>query len=166
MKLKYKKYILIVGCILFLTACDEIREIKNIIPSEKSNNSLKLDISGDIAGPDINTNGIRDDIDAYIAKQGYTASQLKSVQQIAKAQADILLVDIGSQDALRLSDLSLQKSINCVFSKFPAAGKSAGAIKNIEKITVNTKLRVEVYTKYQIAMNGKVLASPQGDSCE
>ena len=133
---------------------------------EMSGKLPTLDRSASIVGPDTNANGVRDDVDAYIAKQGYTAPQLKSVQQIAKAQADILLVDIGNQDALRSSDLSLQKSINCVFSKFPDTGQSAVVIKNIEKITANTKARVEKYIKYQIAMNGKVLASPQGDTCE
>lgn len=152
-----KKKLICLLCALVLTSCDD------------SDNSNKLAVSAPvqrIAELDTDNNGVRDDVDAYIAKQGYTAPQLKSVQQIAKAQADILLVDIGNQDALRSSDLILQKSINCVFSKFPDTGQSAVVIKNIEKITANTNARVEKYIKYQIAMNGKVLASPQGDTCE
>lgn len=137
-----------------------------ILALESSGKLPTLDRSASIAGPDSNANGIRDDVDAYIASQGYTASQLKPAQQTAKALADILLVDTSSQVALRSSDLNLQKSINCVFSKFPDSSQSATVIKNIEKITANTKARVEAYIKYQIAMNGKVLASPQGDTCE
>ncbi|WP_139313457.1 hypothetical protein [Rhodoferax antarcticus] len=137
-----------------------------ILALESSGKLPTLDRSASIAGPDANNNGVCDDVDAYIAGQGYTAPQLKSVQQTAKALADILRVDTSNQNALRASDLSLQKSLNCVFSKFPDSSQSAAVIKNIEKINANTKARVEAYIKYQIAMNGKVLASPQGDTCE
>ena len=115
---------------------------------------------------DTDNNGVRDDVDAYIAKQGYTAPQLKAAQQSAKAQADIFLVDISNQGTLRSSDLSLQKSIKCLYLRFSDPIQAHTVGKNIEKITVNTKVRVEAYIKYQIAMNGKVLASPQGDTCE
>lgn len=125
-----------------------------------------LDRSASIVGPDTNANGVRDDVDAYIAAQGYTAPQLKAAQQSAKAQADIFLVDISNQGTLRSSDLSLQKSIKCLYLRFSDPIQAHTVGKNIEKITVNTKVRVEAYIKYQIAMNGKVLASPQGDTCE
>jgi len=137
-----------------------------ILALESSGKLPTLDRSASIAGPDANTNGVRDDIDAYIARQGYTAPQLKSVQQTAKALADILLVDIRNQDALRATDLSLQRSIKCLYLRFPNPGQAHATGKNIEKITINTKVRVEAYIKYQVAMDGKVLASPQGDTCE
>jgi len=121
-----------------------------------------------ISGPDLNNNGIRDDIEVYIAAQAYTPAQRQSMQQAAKAIANILRVNTIDQNELRASDLSLQKSINCAWSRFPVSGAVTASteLKMIQKITVNTKARVEVYAKYQIAMNGKVLASPQGDSCE
>ena len=139
-----------------------------ILALESSRNLPALDRSAGIAGPDENVNSIRDDVDAYIARQGYTAPQLKSVQQIAKAMADILVANISSQDALKASDLSLQKSIKCVYLRFSDSEpiQPHTVAKNIEKLTVNTKVRAEVYMKYQIAMNGKVLASPQGNTCE
>lgn len=137
-----------------------------ILELESSGKLPTLDRSASIAGPDANANGIRDDVDAYINNQGYNAAKLKSAQQTARAIANILVVNINNQDELRATDLSLQKSINCVFSNFADANQSAVVIKNIEKITANTKPRVEAYIKYQIAMDGKVLASPQGDTCE
>jgi hypothetical protein len=133
---------------------------------EKSGKLPTLDRSASISGPDTNANGVRDDIDAYLAAQNYTAPQLKSAQQMAKAMADILHVDTTDQNALRASDLNLQKSINCMYSKFTDPNQAHTTGKNIEKMTANTKARVEAYIKYQVAMNGKVLASPQGESCE
>lgn len=179
MKIRIKAMGLVVAVATVLTACGEgggdsppatttppSTTKATIFALESSGKLPTLDRSASIAGPDSNTNGVRDDVDAYIARQGYTAPQLKAVQQTAKALADILLVDISNQDSLRTSDLSLQKSINCVFSKFSDSSQSAVVIKNIEKINANTKARAEGYIKYQIAMNGKVLASPQGDTCE
>lgn len=121
-----------------------------------------------ISGPDLNNNGIRDDIDAHIAAQAHTPAQRQSIQQAAKALANILRANPADQNDLRVTDLALQRSINCVYFQFGSSDPRvpSTATKNIEKITVNTKARVEVYVKYQIAMNGKVLASPQGDSCD
>lgn len=137
-----------------------------ILDLESSGKLPALDRSASMAGPDANDNGIRDDVDAFINNQGYNAAQLKSAQQTARAIGKILIVNTNNQDELRASDLNLQKSIKCVFSKFSDVNQSAAAIKNIQKITANTKARVEAYIKYQIAMDGKVLASPQGDTCE
>ena len=131
-----------------------------------TNHGVELDRSNSIAGPDVNGNGVRDDIDAYIASQGYPAPQLKAVQQHAKALADILLVDTSNQDALRASDLGLRRSVHCLYLRFPDPSQAYTNGKNISKITVNTKARVAVYAKYQVAMNGKVLAYVQGDTCE
>ena len=168
---------MVVGFTTVLTACAGNLPAETTSPTtiqatifalESSVKLPMLDRSASISGPDANTNGIRDDVDAYSARQGYSAQQLKSVQQTAKAMFNILIVDISNQDALRVSDLSLQKSIKCAYSKFPDSSPPYPheIIKNIEKLYVNTKPRVEVYMRYQRAMNGKVLASPQGDTCE
>lgn len=133
---------------------------------EASGRLPTLDRSASISGPDVDGNGIRDDIDTYISKQSYTASQTKAVQQFSRALGDIMRADTTSQDALRATDLSAQKSLRCVFSRFPDFQKADIESDNIQKMTANTKLRVETYIKYQIAMSGKVLASPQGDTCE
>jgi hypothetical protein len=137
-----------------------------ILALEAAGKLPTLDRSSSLNGPDVNTNGVRDDIDTYLGAQSYTGPQLQAVRQTAKALAAILRVDPLDQDALRASDLSLQKSIRCVYSRFPEGDQASIVIKTLEKMTANTKARVEAYIKYQTAMNGKVFASPQGDSCE
>ena len=177
MKILAKAIGMAVSASFILTACggeasqiDTWRHPKSIqstiLALESSGKSASLNRSESIAGPDANENGIRDDVDAFIGKQGYTSPKLKSVQQNARAIANIFHVNINNRDELIASDLNLQKSINCIFSKFSDSTQSAEVIKNIEIITVNTRSRVEAYMKYQIAFNGKVLASPQGDTCE
>lgn len=128
----------------------------------------KFNRDNTVSGPDLNGNGVRDDIDVFIAGQRYTPAQTQSMYQAAQALANILRANPADQNALRVTDLALQKSINCAFAQFPASGlvQPHVVIKNIEKMTANTKMRSDIYSKYQIAMNGRVLASPQGDSCE
>lgn len=121
-----------------------------------------------ISGPDANNNEIREDIDAFITIQGYSPAQRQSAQQVARALADVLRANPVNQYELKTTDLNLQKSINCAYSRFPESGafQAHAEIEKLEKLTVNTKTRVETYVKFQIAMSGKVLASPQGDSCD
>ena len=149
------------------TTIPNVQTTKEKIQALEASGKLPaLDRSESISGPDVDANGVRDDIDAYIAKQSYTASQTKSVQQLAKSVGNILRADTTSQDVLRATDLDLQKSIKCMHLRFSDSQQASIVGKNIEKMTANTKQRVEAYIKYQVAMNGKVLASPQGDTCE
>ncbi len=53
---------------------------------EDSGKIPKLDRSNDLLGPDANSNGVRDDIDAWIAAQPITEVQKKAAQQMAKVQ--------------------------------------------------------------------------------
>jgi hypothetical protein len=106
---------------------------------EASGKLPKLDRSSDVRGPDANNNGIRDDIDAWIAAQPITDLQKKAAQQIAKVQQATTLVDLNDKAALQtLGD------------------RTAAA----------TKERAMQYIKYNRASSGSTTSLPSGNTCE
>lgn len=64
---------------------------------EDSGKLPKLDRSTSIAGLDVNNNGIRDDIDAWIAALPITGVQKKAAEQSAKVRQAELLVDLTNK---------------------------------------------------------------------
>lgn len=61
---------------------------------------LQLDHSRGVKGLDTDNNGIRDDIDAWIAAQPITEEQKKAARQMARAQQATLMADLTDKVAL------------------------------------------------------------------
>jgi hypothetical protein len=143
---------------------------------EKAGELPALDRSTDIAGPDIDRNGIRDDIDAYIAALPVSDAVKKAARQVARVQQKSLLIDLKDRiSLLALSDASMA-STACM-SETVEAGLPleqhyevrrdgyAIALK-IEAITANTPERAERYLAYMGALHGTTTTYPTGKVCE
>jgi hypothetical protein len=127
----------------------------------------KLDRSSDLRGPDLDNNGIRDDIDAWIAAQPITDIQKKATQQMAKVQQAKLLVDLNDQSALQALGEKTAAAVVCMSDSFALerqAGRDLG--NQIEAITANTKERAKQYIAYNRARSGSVTELPSGNTCE
>jgi len=135
-----------------------------------------LDRSTDIAGPDTNGNGIRDDIDAYISALPVSDEVKKAARQVARVQQKSLLIDLKDRvSLLALSDASMA-STACMSQSAEAglpperhsqAGKDGFAITlKIEAITANTPERAERYLAYMGALHGTTTTYPTGKVCE
>jgi hypothetical protein len=134
---------------------------------EASGKLPKLDRSSDIKGPDANNNGIRDDIDAWIAAQPITEVQKKAAQQMARVQQTTLLVDFSDRTALQtVGDRGMAAAV-CL-SKIFGLDRSASVElgDKIEAITANTKERAMQYIKYNRARSGSTTSLPTGNTCE
>jgi hypothetical protein len=134
---------------------------------EASGKLPKLDRSSDIKGPDTNNNGIRDDIDAWIAAQPITEVQKKAAQQIAKVQQATTLVDLNDKAALQTLGDRTAAAVVClsrVFAPDQQAGSDLGA--KLEAISANTKERAMQYIKYNRASSGSTTSLPSGNTCE
>ncbi len=134
---------------------------------EASGQLPKLDRSTDIKGPDTDNNGIRDDIDAWIAAQPITDAQKKATQQIAKVQQAKLLVDLSDQTSLQALGEKTAAAVVCMSDSFAPhrqAGRDLG--NQIEAITANTKERTKQYIAYNRARSGSVTELPSGNTCE
>ncbi len=143
------------------TLSDKIKTLEDsgVIP--------KLDRSSDIKGPDQNLNGVRDDIDAWIAALPITDKQKKAAVQKAIALQRTLLVEITDKIALQIIGDELMASTNCFSDVFmPNYQDSYKLSSKIEAMTANTKARAYRYIEYNRARSGSSTRLPSGDTCK
>ena len=135
-----------------------------------------LDRSTDIAGPDTDRNGIRDEIDAYIAALPVSDQVKKAARQRARVQQKSLLIDLNDRVALlALSDASMA-STACMSStildgvpsdlQYKTLREGHAIALKIEAITANTPERAERYMAYMRALHGTTTTYPEGKVCE
>ncbi|MDO9305289.1 MAG: hypothetical protein Q7T77_08145 [Sulfuricurvum sp.] len=158
--------LLISFSVAFLLSGCRVTTIEQAIMAAESNGSIpKLNHDNTITGPDKDNNGIRDDIDAYIATLPYTEVQKKAVKQHAKALSTSLTVDTTDKTALLKVADDMSRASECVYTKL--ADNIPSKIKSDnEKMIVNTKNRFLQYEKFNSALSGGVFASPVGDGCD
>jgi hypothetical protein len=134
---------------------------------EDSGKLPKLDRSTSIAGSDVNNNGIRDDIDAWIAALPITDAQKKAAQQAARGKQATLLVDLTDKVALNRLGEQQSRSVNCLSDIFqPDYQQGFDLSSQIEAITANTKERAKQYIAYNRAASGSVISSVPGNTCD
>lgn len=141
---------------------------------DKVDNQDHLDRTNTLLGTDSNNNGIRDDIDAYIAKKYTDPAQKKAVENMAKAMQKSLTIGmIADEETRRLEakklSLEIGKGIDCAFymnSINPSF--DLDILDQIESLTTNTKERLLAYLAYDKALDGTVhaLTDPKGDCYE
>lgn len=131
---------------------------------QKSGGLPTLDISASVAGTDANQNGIRDDIDAFIAARPDSAGQKAALSQYAKALQTTLLIDTTQASADSAAAVEIGRSIACIWSVYdPATAYQMS--KDLQKYTVNTLPRIKAYDRFNFSMSGSVLTAPTGVVC-
>jgi hypothetical protein len=138
---------------------------QSIAALEASGALPKLDRSTSVAGPDTNANGIRDDVDAWIASQNAAAPQKAALNQHAKALQTTLTTDLTNANAVTQASLATARSIKCLFKQYTGVSARQMA-SDLKKITVNTKERYTADMSFAAKLNGSVITFPQGDTCE
>jgi len=137
------------------------------IASLEANGTLpKLDRSTDVAGPDANGNGVRDDIEAWINTQPVTTDQKTALMQNARAFQHTLTVDLTDATALESSRNELMAAVHCGSSRFPAFADFYPYNQKIEAITANTRERAMRYIQYNVASSETSNTLPNYDTCE
>ncbi len=130
-----------------------------------------LDRSADVQGPDVNHNGIRDDLDAHIAnyaqKQHWNELQLKAVQEEARAMQAVLMTNPDNKEALLLSLAREERAGSCLASGSRFGVNFGKPELNFEKLTINTKQRMKAYIEINRALSGSVWSTSNldGSSC-
>jgi hypothetical protein len=139
-----------------------------ILAAEANGIIPKLNHDNTIAGPDGDKNGIRDDIDAYIATLPYTEVQKKAVQQNARALNATLTVEKTDKTALADVSNKLVRAVVCIHDQFISEpGRASKLSSDNEKMIVNTKIRFLEYEKYNSARSGSVTRLPdRKTSCD
>lgn len=126
-----------------------------------------LDKTSTLEGIDADVNGIRDDIDRYIANTYPAPEQKKAVNQYARNLQDALLVDKTNKEDLKSYQLESSRSITCIFEKIPRdmLPVNSDVIQDILAATINTKLRRVEFKKLNQALDGTSISLQTEDFC-
>ncbi len=135
-----------------------------ILQAESTGAVPALNHDSTVLGPDVNGNGIRDDIDLYIAAQPDTPAQKAALSQMAAALQASMAVDTTDNAARLVVSTKMINATSCLFTVYgaPVGGQKSD---DIEKITVDTMIRLHAYEEFNQAMSGSVIAYPVGNSC-
>jgi hypothetical protein len=135
---------------------------------EASGTLPKLDRSADVKGPDADGDGIRDDINAVIAKTYSDSTQVKAAVQFAAVAQAQLLVDTGNPAAVKDVAVRTAAAVNCLAQTFgtTTTPSFSDVARALEADTANTKQRKQAQLAYSQAMAGAVISLPEGNTCE
>lgn len=127
-----------------------------------------LDRSADVRGPDLNGNGVRDDIDTFIAAQTLVDPQRRAMAQVARSLQRTLLVKLDSEAAVQAVSEANIAAAACLARVFEgnAEDRTDEYLLKIEAITANTPERAKRYMQYMRALSGTSVSWPRGDTCE
>ena len=124
----------------------------------------KLNRDADVAGTDVDGNGVRDDLDAYINSLPDTEPQKKALRQGYRVLRNLLLLDTTDTTAVLDGMRNSAASIWCICSRYGSdANKKSG---EVEKYTVNTEERFKAYARFNAAASGHSAVMPRGDGCD
>jgi len=133
---------------------------------ERKGSYPTLDRSSDIAGPDANKNGVRDDIEAWIGTLDVTEPQRKALMQKAKALQKTLLIDYSDKAAVQRVGEESMAATACGRLRFTPYAEFSQLRGKIEAMTANTRARALRYMEYNRASSGSVTTVPMHDTCE
>lgn len=126
---------------------------------------LTLDRTTDVAGPDANRDGVRDDVATWIGTRPYAADMSKAATQLAKAYQSVLTVAVTDDAAVRAARLASSDAVECIMQKAPSIEEGYKAVADLRRVTINTDARVKAYLTYVEKVNDTVARAPQGDGC-
>lgn len=124
-----------------------------------------LDRSASLAAPDADGNGVRDDVERYIAQLPDAQVEKRALTQLSRALSAAITADTANDAQLRAAGGALVDSINCVWRVYPAEVAS-DKVEAIRKVTINTRERFEAYGRYNRARSGSVVTLESGDTCK
>jgi hypothetical protein len=134
---------------------------------ERDNVLPTLDRSSDVAGPDLNGDGVRDDVGRYIDALPITEPQKKAALQRAKVQQRALTIDLSNRRSVKALAAASMAATACIGDQFePDRRRSYEISRAIEAITSNTPERSMRYMEYMRALSGTSTGYPDGKACE
>lgn len=125
-----------------------------------------LDRSDSIAGPDSNANGVRDDIEQWVASRSdWNSLQVRAAIQSARSFQAFLTTDLKDEDRLQRASEAHWEALVCLGRHFEPLKRAHALDANLEAMTMNTYQRSKRYALYNSARHGGVTLKPQGDTC-
>lgn len=135
------------------------------LSSKDTNLNRYLDTSDSIPGPDNNRNGVRDDVEYYLSRAGYSDQQRAALTRYSKALTSAMSAPHTS-GAMVISAFSrIQETYACLtvkglFNNATEAGADAS------RATVNTHQRYQAYKLFQEWSEALAVKVPRTRTCE
>lgn len=126
---------------------------------------VTLDTTVTVAGTDANADGVRDDVAAWVSKQGYAGDLPKAAAQLAKAYQNVLTLTLTDDTAVRAARLASSNAVECIMQKAPSIEAGYKTVADLRRVTVNTDARVKAYLTYVEKVNDTVSRAPEDDGC-
>ncbi|OVZ64695.1 hypothetical protein CDO44_00320 [Pigmentiphaga sp. NML080357] len=154
---------------LLLAACggeDQASpEARSVEDLERQGQLPVLDRSDDLGGPDADGNGVRDDIDAWIARHGGDPARQAALAQLARSFRAAVLAG-GDPAAAQEAAHRNTRAVACVMARSGSGTEGTRAVAEMRKMSANTKARVVAYLAYSAALDGTVMSLPAGNGCD
>lgn len=132
---------------------------------ERSGELPVLDRTNSLAGTDANSDGVRDDIARHIDSKSDTPAQKKSLKAFSRTLSSAMTVNLSDTNALREVANGLNTTVSCIWKAYPS-GSASAQVREIEKLTVNTRARYDAYMAFNAAMDGSVLKNERQVNCD
>ena len=132
--------------------------------AEKRGDIPTLNHDSTLLGPDVDGNGVRDDIDAYVDAMQITGPQKSALKQASMAIASTFAFSESNKSELPKMASEISKAIGCIFMRFDTNTDSQMSAL-MQKITVNTKERFLAYAAFNAAMSGSVTSITRSGGC-
>ncbi len=118
-----------------------------------------------LGGADLDGDGVRDDIQAFINAQfAGDEEQKMSLLRLAAAYRDTLLQADSSEQSLENGEL-LTHIIECAFSHFGSEEDALEAIRQLEELNTDTIERLQAYEQFSMQLVGASYTTDGVDSC-
>jgi hypothetical protein len=118
---------------------------------------------------DTDRNGVRDDIDSFIARPLNSAHKQNAATRLALALEKTLVVDVNNLNAVRHASADVSQAITCVYSSLQSEDlpqTPAKIIRGIESMTTNSYERRRAYARYNKALSRTTYQLPPGNKCK
>lgn len=126
----------------------------------------KLNRDSDVAGPDVDGNGVRDDLDAYVASLPDTEQQKKAMlQSFASIQYRLTAQNLNEETIKKGIKLTISSRM-CLYKHYGSEAKNKA--KDVVMFTINTRERDDAYNAFNEAATGyggKVNPKESRESC-
>lgn len=129
---------------------------------ERSGSLPLLDRTSSVLGSDSDGNGVRDDIDAFVARLSIADVKKRAILQRAKALQGSLAVDVSNRTELIRVAGEIMAAVNCVGDTLTFVERNEF---DVERITMNTQERVTRYLRFNAALSGTSATLPRGNTC-
>ena len=164
---------------LFITACsgegesDGTPAAKVNPPAATAEDAPQVDnedLTPGLKGTDADANGIRDDIDRFIARHYSVTSMMKKAAE-QEARAFQKQVDAATPEQALAAANAVSRAADCTFKTLPHATEkdlkfAEDMSIEIKALTANTKERFEAYWKAQEIVSGTVFMDAREPTCD